>query len=104
MSETTHMQQTVYQVNPDMASTLRSMRDQAQKSVHQNMNRRVRVQTMDGQIFDGTIVHSDGKHVYLSVQQPMDMKRGFFPPFYGGFNNVIIPLVLYELLVITLLV
>lgn len=68
------------------------------------MHRGVRVQTMDGNVYEGTIVQVDDRFLYLSVPQATQ-NRAFFPGAFG-FNpasNVILPLVLYELLVISLL-
>ncbi|MBN2980739.1 MULTISPECIES: hypothetical protein [Cohnella] len=64
------------------------------------MNRPVRVQTIDGHTYEGTVVGSDSGHLHLMVR-PMPNDYRFFGPFAAG---AIIPLVLYELLVITLLI
>ncbi|WP_246056178.1 hypothetical protein [Alteribacter natronophilus] len=59
------------------------------------MNQRVRVQTIDGLVYEGTIVNCDRGLLYL---------RADHPEWYGrSYDDFIIYLVLYELLVITLL-
>ncbi|AJY74468.1 hypothetical protein [Paenibacillus beijingensis] len=59
-------------------------------------HRHIRVQTVDGHIYEGSILHADRCFIYL--QCTARGSRAFFGPY-----NAIIPLVLYELLVITLL-
>ncbi|MBH5318679.1 acetyl-CoA acetyltransferase [Paenibacillus sp. GSMTC-2017] len=61
-----------------------------------HMHKHVRVQTLDGHIYEGMILHVDRSILYLQIM--MQDPRSFVNPY-----NVILPLVLYELLVITLL-
>lgn len=95
-------QQVIYQADPYMAGALQSMREGVHNTSLQYMNKPVRVQTMDGHVYEGTIVNADTSHLYLSVSPHDAMQRGWFYDQYV-YNNVILPLVLYELLVITLL-
>lgn len=93
-------QQVVYQADPNMMQTIRHKRDQVHQMAHKYMNRTIRVQTTDGHIYQGLLVNLDGAHLYLNVSGNPHMSRQLYNPYY---NNVILPLVLYELLVITLL-
>lgn len=101
------MNEHVYQADPNAIQTLQRIREQVQHCCNNCMHRQVRVQTMDGQVLDGVIAGVDQKHLYLSVPAVDAEQRQFFPGFYPGFYNpassVILPLVLYELLVISLL-
>ncbi|WP_028548097.1 hypothetical protein [Paenibacillus sp. UNC451MF] len=100
--EVTQMQ-TVFQMDPSVVQTLQSTKEHIHGLCNQYLQRPVRVQTIHGHTYDGVIVDTDGFHLYLQMM-PTHV-RGFFNPFFGGggFNNVILPLVLYELLVISLL-
>ncbi len=67
-------------------------------------NRTVRVETLDGEVYEGTLVGTGGSHLYLSVQD-----KRFFSPWgygfgYGGYGSFILPLVLFDLLTLTLLI
>lgn len=95
--EVTQMQ-TVYQMDPSVIQTLQSTKEHIHGLCNQYLQRPVRVQTIHGQTYDGIIVNTDAYHVYLQMM-PTHV-RGFFNPYY---SNVILPLVLYELLVISLL-
>lgn len=84
--------------------TLKSIRERVHAACKQYMHKNVRIQTIDSHIYEGTIVHVDGRQLYLSVPQSMEMERQFFYPFYNPYySNVILPLVLFDLLTITLL-
>ncbi|WP_379129771.1 hypothetical protein [Paenibacillus sp. sgz500958] len=113
-------QQTViYQADPAVVEHLHGIK----KTLHNNckpyMNHPVTVQTIDGQMHEGMIAGMDNKHLYLSITLTADMSRGYYNPYYPkpyppyhhyptpypypGGGNVILPLVLYELLAISLL-
>ncbi|MFD0870746.1 Uncharacterised protein [Chlamydia abortus] len=97
--------QTVYQADAERVETIKSIRSKVRMICGQCMQRPVRVEMIDGHVYEGTIVHMDNGHLYLSVPQYPSMQRSFWNPYYNAYayNNVILPLVLYELLVITLL-
>jgi hypothetical protein len=97
-------EQVVYQAEPGFVQTLQSIRINIHGLCGMYKSRMVRVQTVDGMTHEGIIVHVDARHLYLSVSQ-MGHQRAFGYPYGGGYyyNNVILPLVLYELLLITLL-
>ncbi|MFC4104298.1 hypothetical protein [Paenibacillus xanthanilyticus] len=92
-------EQTIYHANPNVNPTLKSIRDHIHHVCRQHVNRYVRVETMDGDVFEGIIVHCDKGILYLK-QPGKGMGRSFSQNYY---NDVILPLVLYELLVITLM-
>jgi hypothetical protein len=97
-------EQVVYQAEPGVVQTLHSIREHIHGLCGMYKYRRVRVQTIEGLTHEGMIVHVDARHLYLSVSQ-MAHARAFGYPYGGGYyyNNVILPLVLYDLLLITLL-
>ena len=86
----------VYRANPSIVNTLRAVREQAYNASRSVMHQRVRIQTVDGQVYEGVIVNVDRNHVYLRVPAMQGYGRQ-----WG--NELIMTLVLYELLVITLL-
>ncbi|MCS7462023.1 hypothetical protein N0M98_17945 [Paenibacillus doosanensis] len=100
-------QQTLYQADPAFVQSVKRTREQLYDAGRKSSNRPIRVQTVDGQVHEGTIAHMDNDHLYLRVPNPN--ARGFFGPWgpWGGpspvYNDVILPLVLYNLLVISLL-
>lgn len=94
-----HQEQTLYQAEPNMTHSIKSIRDHIHHLCKQHANQLVRVETLDGDVFEGTIVQCDRGILYLSLPGN-GHQRGFGPSYY---NNVILPLVLFELLVITLL-
>ncbi|GIP32479.1 acetyl-CoA acetyltransferase [Paenibacillus sp. J2TS4] len=96
-------QHMIYQVDAERVEALKSIRHKVQQVCGQCIHRKVRVETIDGHIYEGMIVNISNGHLYLSIPQP-PMQRAFFNPFQSVYyNNVILPLVLYELLVISLL-
>jgi len=80
-----------------LSETKKKFRDMA--SLH--AGKAVRVQTLDGHMYEGVIQHTDGCILYLHVGYPE--ARAFLTPFNPFYSSAILPLVLYELLVITLL-
>ncbi|WP_148277786.1 acetyl-CoA acetyltransferase [Paenibacillus popilliae] len=94
-----HLRQVIYQMEPGTVQALYSIRDRVQHMGRMYKDRHVRVQTIDGQVHDGIIVNVDRCHLYLYTRA-LTEQRGLSEAYY---NNVILPLVLYELLVITLL-
>lgn len=111
--------QTLYQADPGTGEMLRSVRGRMQQVISPYVNHTVRVQTLDGQTYDGRIAYLDSNHLYLLMSvpgsggHPVPTAYQGHPGFTGGFgqpqparqyyNDVILPLVLFELLVITLL-
>jgi hypothetical protein len=95
----------IYQADQNVKQTLLNKREQIQKAARSFTNQPVRIQTLDGHTYEGVIVNVDGRHVYLSVTQTPVAQRQYVNPYYSSYyyNNVILPLVLYELLVISLL-
>jgi hypothetical protein len=115
--------------------TLRRKREEMQQICRSYMNRPVRVETIDGEVFEGILVQADRRHVYIAMRPNVPDYRvpypgypgypglipgpgpGFYPgpgpipgpypvPYPGYYPNpagAILPLVLYELLVISLL-
>lgn len=66
------------------------------------LNRRVRIETRYGDSYEGQIVHVDDHYVYLQVDEAD--ARAFLPQSYNPFfNQTVLPLVLFNLLTISLL-
>lgn len=86
----------VYQANPSVVDTLKKVRERAYNASRSVMNQRVRIQTVDGQVYEGVVVNVDRNHIYLRVPALHSHSRQ-----WG--EDLILTLVLYELLVITLM-
>lgn len=94
-----HQEQILYQVGSSNTHSLKSTREHIHRLCQQHVNQLIRVETLDGDVFEGFIVQCDRGIIYLRLPGT-GSPRGFAPNYY---NDVILPLVLYELLVITLL-
>ncbi|MBM7650389.1 hypothetical protein JOC78_003379 [Bacillus ectoiniformans] len=91
----TPQSQVLYQADCHFIQQLRPLREHLHNICRRFINQRVRVQTIDGLVYEGTIVNCDRGLLYLRVENPEQ---------YGQrSNDFIIYLVLYELLIITLL-
>ncbi|MNI06620.1 hypothetical protein D3C73_596070 [compost metagenome] len=86
----------IFQADPSHVEVLRQIKDSHHHVCKQHLGHHVQVQTIDGHSFEGVIVYIDSRNLHLQVQ---GQQRGFYNPA----ASVILPLVLYELLVITLL-
>lgn len=99
MSVNAPTQQIIFQADPNMTQHVKHIRDHVHQQMRGYMHRTIRVQTMDGFTYEGVLMNVDGGILYLGVPASAPMSRAYNP----YYNNVILPLVLYELLVITLL-
>lgn len=96
--------QLVYQANPAVIQSMQEMKANVIELCRQCMHRPVRVQMTEGQQLEGTVVHVDSQYIYLKVEMNAETMRQPYTPYYNPYNSsVILPLVLYELLVISLL-
>lgn len=90
-------QQVLYQTDPNLIQSLKSIRDKVHNICKHHVNQFVKVETLDGQVYVGRIVNCERGFLYLGVPN-QGVHRS---PYYN--NELILTLVLYELLVITLL-
>ncbi|KJD43807.1 hypothetical protein [Paenibacillus terrae] len=97
--------QTLYQARPEFQTELKRVHDHLHHQLGPYVNHTVRVQTMDHHVYEGRIVHIDADHLYLRVPQPHHTPSPGTPTPYRSYayRDVILPLVLYNLLVVTLL-
>jgi hypothetical protein len=86
----------IYQADPQWSDQVRLMRQQLTAVCGKCKNRRVRVHTVDGHIYEGTVIGHEGSMLYLAAKD-----QRFFAPYAAGY---ILPLVLFDLLAITLLI
>jgi hypothetical protein len=101
--------QLVYEADPSDIHSMQAMKGKVMELSKQYMNRAVRVQMVEGQQLEGIVVHLDRQYIYLQVEMnPETMRQPYNPyfnPYFNPYNSaVILPLVLYELLVVSLLV
>ncbi|WP_426452057.1 hypothetical protein ACP26L_08340 [Paenibacillus sp. S-38] len=108
MSTEARPPESIYEADSSFLDSLNKYREQILSVVTQHLHKPVRVHTTHGHHHEGMIVHIDAYHIYL--QLPPGHSRAFFPGPYGGFpayspyyNNVILPLALFDLLAVTLL-
>jgi len=88
--------ESVYQADEHWCDQVRAARQQLSHICEQCKNRPVRVQTIDGYTYEGTVAGVSNGCLHLVVQD-----NRFFGPYAA---NSILTLVLYELLVITLMI
>lgn len=108
----------IYQADPAAVKHMQGVRDSLHQSCKPYLNHQVQVQTLHGQMHEGTLAGMDSKNLYLTVTVTMENGRGYYNPYYKPYpgygypgypypgavsSNVIVPLVLYELLAISLL-
>ena len=93
----------IYRADASTAESLRAMKKKLCEICDTYAGRMVRVQTLDGGVYDGIIRHHEGCVLYLEMDSPG--YRAFWNPYlmFNPYANVILPLVLYELLAISLL-
>ncbi|MFC5651361.1 hypothetical protein ACFPYJ_20050 [Paenibacillus solisilvae] len=88
----------LYQAEPSLGGVVQHARSRIHDLCAGHMHRAVRVETVDGIVYEGMISHVDRNFLYLQCVPVWENGRAFYNP-----NSAIIPLVLFELLVITLL-
>ncbi|MGG1633988.1 hypothetical protein [Paenibacillus sp. NRS-1760] len=86
----------IYEAEAQHTAMVMEVRDRIMNMCGGHMHKYVCVQTIDGHVFEGKLMHID--HCILYLQCTMRDPRAFMNPY-----NAVLPLVLYELLVITLL-
>ena len=94
----------LYSADPSAVDTLKAAKARLCDICAAHAGRLVRVETIDGLVYEGVIRHHEGCVMYLELVVPGH--RAFWGPFapYNPFYaNTVLPLVLYELLVISLL-
>lgn len=105
-------QQVLYQADRNTVESIRSIRDRLHNVCRRHLNQFVRVQTFDGETIIGRIVQCERGMIHLAVPGFGGQRQLYGYPYgvpygpYGSpyfYNDVILPLVLYELLAITLL-
>lgn len=96
----------VFQADPQTVQAMQQCKQAIHHVCRQHMHKRVQVQTMQGQVHTGTLVGFDDHYVYLDVSSPgvPDARYPFFPPAaYNPYSAAVLPLVLFNLLTISLL-
>lgn len=95
--------QVLYSAEQTAVETLKAAKARLCDICEKHAGRLVRVETMDGLRYEGIIRHREGCVLYLELVMPGH--RAFWGPFLPGpaYSSAILPLVLYELLVISLL-
>ncbi|WP_187768153.1 hypothetical protein, partial [Paenibacillus sp. PL91] len=86
----------LYEADPKHTAMVMEIRDRVMGKCGGHMHKYVCVQMVDGHVYEGTIMHID--HCVLYLQCTMRDSRAFMNPY-----SAVLPLILYELLVITLL-
>lgn len=116
--------QVVYNADPTWLQTLVAVKNTLADIAVRCAGLPVRVQTLDGRTHEGILMGADGCHLYLHIGPTGAEQTGYPDPAYSGYpgytgypagypapraffapvlSSAILPLVLYELLVITLL-
>lgn len=97
----------IYQADASMLHAIQQNREHLHHVCRQHMNRRVMVHTSDGHTHEGVIVGFDDHYLYLNIAVSVEMRQLYpaaLSPFYNPlYAQTILPLVLFNLLTITLL-
>ncbi|WP_239618036.1 hypothetical protein [Cohnella mopanensis] len=102
-SKNTALEQTqIYQCDSKVQQTLQSVGDHLHKLCAGHANRLVKVETVHGDVFEGHIVHCDRGILYLCLSNE-GYNRAFFPGPPNPVSDFVLPLVLFNLLTISLL-
>ncbi|WP_256760414.1 hypothetical protein [Cohnella sp. WQ 127256] len=96
----------IYQCNPEVHQMLKSIKVHLHQLCADHSHRLVKVETMDGDVFEGYIVHCDRGILHLRLSNE-GYARAFFPgpppPPFNNNSNFVLPLVLFNLLAISLI-
>ncbi|SFJ73884.1 hypothetical protein SAMN02799624_05756 [Paenibacillus sp. UNC496MF] len=95
----------LYQCDSKVHQTLKAVHDHLHRLCCDHTHRLVKMETMEGDVFEGHIVHCHKGVVYICLNDE-GSHRAFFPgaPFpYPYYNRFVLPLVLFNLLTISLL-
>lgn len=109
--------QTVFERDREEIKLLKRCKDNALDACNKCIGKRVGVQTLDGSYYEGQLLGADKQYMYLQVATPNtsapyapatyanDAYRQYpyyYNPYYNPYSAVL-PLVLFDLLAITLL-
>ncbi|MCG7408781.1 hypothetical protein MH117_15220 [Paenibacillus sp. ACRRX] len=94
-----HQEQALYQMDPTTMHNLKSIQDHIGDICNNHVNKLVRVETVDGDVFEGLLIHCERGILYLRLPSH-GPSRGLVPNFH---NDFILPLVLFNLLAISLI-
>jgi hypothetical protein len=103
----------IYAAEKDIVDLMHKTRDKVHGACRHCMNHPVRVETIDGDVYEGMIINADKYHIYLQphtagrahvhmTRSPYPYAPGVYPP-YNPYAQQILPLVLFNLLAITLI-
>ncbi|MFK7694653.1 hypothetical protein [Paenibacillus sp. HJGM_3] len=95
----------IYKAKAEVHKLIKQCKEEAYHACKQYLNRYVRLERTNGAVHEGYIVHVDADYVYLHLPQ---QQTRYFNPYYPGYgnyfyNSTVLPLVLFDLLAITLL-
>ncbi|RQW13088.1 hypothetical protein [Paenibacillus rhizophilus] len=106
----------IYQADPTSLHHVKKVRESMHGALKPYMNQKVKVTTIDGVSHEGCISGFDEGHLYLTVTTTStDYMRSYYQPYYPPYQpyyppyypvypgNVILPLVLYNLLALSLI-
>ncbi|WP_420871906.1 hypothetical protein [Cohnella rhizosphaerae] len=91
----------LYQCASHVHDTLKSVKDHMHGLCAQHAGKLARVETLEGDVFEGHLMHCDRGILYMNIPDT----RAFFPgpPVPFGGPGFVLPLVLFNLLTISLL-
>jgi hypothetical protein len=103
--------QPVYQADPTIMQSIQHCRERVHSICKHHMHKCVRIHTMSGELHEGTIVGFDDHFLYLDISLNANSMRQYYPtPIYptpvvpyNPYYSTVLPLVLYNLLAISLL-
>jgi hypothetical protein len=101
----------IYQADSTAVQAIQQCRAKLHHICRQHMNRPVQIQTLQGQVHTGMMVGIDDHYLYLDMSATAGMRYPIYPPYpqyppytpYDPYASSIVPLVLFNLLAISLL-
>jgi small nuclear ribonucleoprotein (snRNP)-like protein len=69
----------LFQADTQLVSMIENMKETVQSICKQHTRQKVRIEAIDGRVYEGQIVNCDNQHVYLEVEEEVDERRKFVP-------------------------
>jgi small nuclear ribonucleoprotein (snRNP)-like protein len=69
----------LFQADTQLVSMIQNMKETVQSICKQHTRQKVRIEAIDGRVYEGQIVNCDNQHVYLEVEEEVDERPKFVP-------------------------
>jgi|GEM_PF-1464840 len=76
------MPQKIYEAEPAVLNMLQDVRQTVQTICREHEKQKVRIEALDGKVYEGQLVKCDGTHVYLEVEEEVEEQEQDQPEWY----------------------